>query len=535
MIVFNNVKLPINASVEEAFSVAVARLRKLGITDRDITFSVFRRSVDARRRDNIFFVYSIAANGGFRIPSADKLAAVDAVEWRKAYPTPVIGDVPMDAPPVIVGSGPAGMFAALILAEHGYRPTVLERGASVAERTEALARFISTHRLDPETNVQFGAGGAGTFSDGKLVTRINDPLSNYVIDRLIEFGAPAEVGYVAKPHVGTDVLSTVVENILARIEALGGRVEYRTKFIRPDARFGRVVAAVTDRGSIPAGAIILAIGHSARDTYGQLLELGMNIEAKPFSVGMRIEHLAEDIDRALYGSFAGNPVLGHAEYNLSHNTKQRGVYTFCMCPGGVVVPAASEEGGVVVNGMSYHSRNGRNSNSAVVCSVFREDYGATPASAIDFQRRIERSAFVAGGGDYTAPIATVGDFISGGCGSEPCRIMPTYMNGSNVKLADPGEVFPEFITKALKDALVAFDGRISGFAAKDAVLTCAETRTSAPVRIMRDSVSGLATGYDNLYPSGEGAGYAGGITSAAIDGVRCAMALMQKYKPTQRG
>lgn len=533
-IVINNIKLPINASHEEAFSVALARLRRLGISTKDIKLSIFRRSIDARRQSDIRFVYSVSAFGSFGKLNAERLKANDMmpVDFRAEIEV-TAGDTPIFSPPVIVGSGPAGLFAALMLAEQGYRPIVLERGGSVAERQLAVKRLGSEHILNPETNIQFGAGGAGTFSDGKLVTRINDRLTSYVLERFIEFGAPESIRYIAKPHIGTDVLSVVVDRILLRIAELGGRVEYNTKFIRPIVRGDRVVAALTSRGEIKTDALILAIGHSARDTYATLISDNMAIEAKDFSVGMRIEHLADDIDRALYGSFAGNERLGRAEYNLSYDTKNRGVYTFCMCPGGEVVAAASEEGGVVVNGMSYNSRGGRNSNSAVVASVFRSDFGATPMAAIEFQRKIEMAAFSAAGGDYRAPIVTVGDFLSGVCETAPKRIVPTYMNGENVSLVSPEKYLPTFITNSIRAALLAFDKKIAGFAARDAVLTGPETRTSSPIRILRDHETRLAYTYRNLYPAGEGAGYAGGITSAAIDGIKTAIALIKEYRPIE--
>ncbi len=527
----NNIKLPVSASFKEAFSVAKKRLTRLGISTRDAELSIFRRSIDARKKDKIMFVYSVAVkNLPFEL-SDSLLRENNLVRMSLDTPRPSIGSEKSSAPPVVVGTGPAGLFAALMLAEWGYAPTVLERGGNVSERHEAVKRLNKYHILDPDTNIQFGAGGAGTFSDGKLVTRINDPMTSYVLDRFVEFGADESIKYIAKPHVGTDVLSKIVEGMLLRIEELGGKILYHTRFLRANSQGGRVHSVSTDKGEIAAGALILAVGHSARDTYERLMADSLVLEAKPFSVGMRIEHLAEDIDRAMYGKMAGDERLGHAEYALSADTKTRGVYTFCMCPGGEVVAATSENGGVVVNGMSYNSRSGRNSNSAVVCSVFREDYGATPRAAIDFQRRIERAAYSAGGGEFSAPIITVGDFLRGGCKSEPSRVLPTYMNGINVRLARPESYLPEFVCESIKRALLCFDSKIKGFASADAVLTGAETRTSAPIRITRDAEERTAVGFDNLYPAGEGAGYAGGITSAAIDGTRCALALMKKFAP----
>lgn len=532
ILLVNNVKLPVNASHKEAFSVARKILRRAGLDSFAEDYVIYRRSVDARRKPDIYYVYTVAVYGDFPEISAEMQRKIGiSIEEQKPFSIPVLGETIISAPPVIVGSGPCGLFAGLILAESGYKPIILERGGSIRERKASVDIFNREQILDPETNIQFGAGGAGTFSDGKLVTRVNDPLTSYVLERFIEFGAPEEIRYIAKPHVGTDVLSVVVDRMLERIKELGGEIRYNTKFLSANLSLGKVTSVKTSSGDIPCGALILAIGHSARDTYEYLLSHGMNIEAKPISVGMRIEHLAEDIDYAMYGDAAGTPGLGHAEYNLSCNTKTRGTYTFCMCPGGIVVAAASEEGGVVVNGMSYHSRSGRNSNSAVVTSVFQNDYGGTPHAAIEFQRRIERAAFKAGGANYYAPIITVGDFLSGELKTEPKRILPEYMCQNQTKLARPEEYLPSFVTEGIQSALINFDKKISGFATPDAVLTGAETRTSAPVRIIRDMETRLATGYINIFPAGEGAGYAGGITSAALDGIKSAFALMKIYRP----
>lgn len=530
-LLINNVKLPVNASVSEAFSVARGIVKRAGLLSYAGKYSVYRRSVDARHKPDIFFVYSIAVTGDFPFISEEKQRRLGiSLQEPLAAPEIVIGDEKLTAPPVVVGSGPCGLFAALILAENGYNPIILERGGSISERQRSVYRFNKEHILDTETNIQFGAGGAGTFSDGKLVTRINDPLTSYILERFIEFGAPEEIRYVAKPHIGTDVLSQVVDRMLDRICELGGKIFYHTRFISAKTSGGRLNAVITDKGEIPAGALILAIGHSARDTYESLLAQSFSIEAKSFSVGMRVEHLAEDIDYAMYGSREISKKIGHAEYTLSCNTKTRGSYSFCMCPGGVVVAAASEEGGVVVNGMSYNSRSERNSNSAILTSVFKEDYGGTPMAAIDFQRRIERAAFKAGGGSYSAPIITVGDFLSGECKTSPSRILPSYMSGNNVKIARPENYLPDFVCSGIKSALSDFDRKIKGFACADAVLTGAETRSSAPLRILRNNETRLAIGYDNIYPAGEGAGYAGGITSAAVDGAKSALSLMKKFQ-----
>ncbi len=534
-LIVNNIKLPINASFEEAFSVTKSKLAKAKISVISPKFEIYRRSVDARRKDDIKFVYSVLVSGDISGVSAEKLESAGAVACKIELPIPEFGTEVLSARPVIVGSGPCGLFCALMLAENGYSPIVLERGGNVKERIAEIEKFKKTGKLNTDTNIQFGAGGAGTFSDGKLITRINDSMSAYVMRKFVEFGAPSEITYLAKPHIGTDILCGIIERMTDKIEELGGEVRFHTKFTDSDFDSGKITKVKTDTGDIEAGALVLALGHSARDTYEMLLSKKVSMEAKNFSVGMRIEHLREDIDFAMYGKFAGNPNLGSAEYALSYNTKERGVYTFCMCPGGEVVPAASEEGGIVVNGMSLHGRCGRNSNSAVVCSVFKEDYGNDPLRAISFQREIERAAFVCGGGNYYAPAITFSDFVSGKISQEPSRIIPTYSDSIGVKMVSPYDYLPNIICDSIKSAIFDFDKKIHGFAAHDAVLTGPETRTSAPIRILRSDVSRLALGYSNIYPAGEGAGYAGGITSAAIDGIRTALAIMKKYAPRDFG
>ena len=525
-LLISGIRLSPDADVALAIKEARRRLRGVRLLSEGMQFSVYKKAVDARDRECVRLVYTVIARGNVPTTLPEGITGVSLLDEEE--PVPVYGSAPLSAPPVVVGSGPAGLFCALLLAEHGYAPLLLERGGDVKERRLAYERFVKEGILDPENNVQFGAGGAGTFSDGKLVTRIRDPFGAYVLKTFVRFGAPEEILTLAKPHIGTDILGTVVENMLFEITRLGGKVLTHTTLTGLNVQNGRLSSVLTTRGEIAAGALVLAVGHSARDTYEMLLSHGFSIEPKAFSVGMRVEHLQEDIDSSMYGHYAGHPALGHAEYTLSHNTKTRGVYTFCMCPGGEVVAAASEEGGVAVNGMSYHARNGKNANSAVLATVFREDYGATPQKAIAFQRSIERAAFLSAGGDYRAPIVTVGDFLRGEAKHEPTRILPTY-RGGNVTVVSPDAYLPSVYTEAIRGAFSRFGRQIRGFDAEDAILTGAETRTSAPIRILRTDAH-LALGYENIYPAGEGAGYAGGITSAAVDGLRTALALMTKFK-----
>ena len=481
---------------------------------------IAKKSIDARR--GIVFVYTVYAELDGSVKSDDSRIRV----YSDTSPEITVGTEKMSTRPVIVGFGPAGMFAGLMLAENGYRPLILERGAAVDERVAAVERFIKDGVLDTDTNIQFGAGGAGTFSDGKLTTRINDPFASYVIRRLHEMGAPDDVLYKAKPHIGTDVLREVVKNIDARIRALGGEIRYNTT--AKNIRDGRLTTA---DGDILFDALILATGHSARDTYGELISAGYAVEAKPFSVGVRAEHLQSDIDRALFGAHAGDESLGRGEYQLSYRKGERGCYTFCMCPGGVVVPSASEEGGVVTNGMSAHARDGRNANAAVCVSVLPADFGGDAVRAIEFQRGLERAAFAAGGKDYTAPMQTVGDLYNRTSGTAYTKIVPTYRDG-RVKCADFDKIFPGFVTEMIREGLHDFGKKIKGYDGDFVPLTGVETRTSAPVRILRGE-DYTAIGKDGIYPCGEGAGYAGGIVSAAVDGIRVARAVMGKYAPAE--
>lgn len=527
------ISLPYREDPHEAFSVARSKLRKISKCNfAEASFSVYRRSVDARRKDDIRFVYTVLvetqdyfmadeealAREGFRICPLKEIE-YEFVSEKSLYR------------PIVVGSGPAGMFCALMLAENGYRPILIERGDEINKRVSSVNAFFGGGELNTESNVMFGAGGAGTFSDGKLVTRISDPLCGYVFSRLCDFGAPQEIRYMAKPHIGTDMLQGVVSRLLDRVTECGGEIIYNCRLDSIIEMFDGSVTAQTTCGDIRGSSIVLAIGHSARDTYKYLCTDGYSLIAKPFSVGVRIEHLRCDIEHALYGNHAGDPLLGAAEYALSDTKSGRGVYTFCMCPGGEVIAAASEEGGVVVNGMSRHARDGVNSNAAVAVSVLPDDYDGTPLGAIEFQRSLEQKAFRLGGGNYTAPIELLGDYLQGKKDflHHPGRIMPSYTRGMTA-VRDISSVFPDFVNEELKRGFSAFGKKLQGFDSSDAVMTAVESRTSAPIRILRNE-SGCALGHGAVYPCGEGAGYAGGITSAAVDGIKTALAIMRKFAP----
>lgn len=527
--------LPFTAGDAAALDAAARMMKRIGADGVPLRFHLYRRSVDARRRDMIRFVYTVAVEADEPFSVDARRAADEGVREMPDDSFEIVhGTSPLAAPPLVVGMGPCGMFAALMLAEAGYCPILIDRGDAADERVRRVDGFFAGGELDPESNVQFGAGGAGTFSDGKLVTRIGDPHISYVMRRLCEFGAPEEIMWRSKPHVGTDLLRGVVARLIDRITECGGRVIYRCRLDGIGELPDGSLNAHTTAGDIHCGALLLATGHSARDTYEYLISNGYAAEPKPFSVGVRVEHLTEDIDRAMFGSHAGDERLGHAEYTLSDTRGERGVYTFCMCPGGEVIAAASEAGGVVVNGMSSHARAGKNSNSALAVSVLPSDCGDTLRGGIEFQRRLERAAFVAGGRNYAVPVETTGDFMAGrhSAGTalaEPSRIMPTYTRGE-WKCADLWDVLPEQICRGLCRGLTVFDSRIAGFGAPDVILSGVETRTSAPLRILRGE-DRRAPGKGAVYPCGEGAGYAGGITSAALDGLKTALAVIAANAP----
>ncbi|EFR41038.1 MULTISPECIES: NAD(P)/FAD-dependent oxidoreductase [Selenomonas] len=432
--------------------------------------------------------------------------------------------------PVVVGFGPAGIFAAWVLAQAGAAPIVLERGRDVDRRTQDVAVFWKTGRLDPLSNVQFGEGGAGTFSDGKLTARSSDPRMRAIIEAFIAAGAPEEIRVLQKPHIGTDILRTVVKNLRAEIIRCGGTVRFETQVTGVERKDGRIAAVVVNEAErIPADAVFLGIGHSARDTYAMLHAAALAMTAKPFAVGVRIEHPQAFIDRMQYGA-ADYELLPAADYALTYrdDTAGRGVYSFCMCPGGMVVAAASEQGMLATNGMSNYRRNSGTANSALLVQVSPADWNGDVLGGIRLQRDLERSAFRAGGGDYCAPVQSVGDFLAGRTGTRDFAVTPTYAPG--VRPGDLHEVLPAFAAGALARALVHWERRIPGFGASDIPLTGVESRSSAPCRIVRDARTMQAEGTAGLYPIGEGAGYAGGIMSAALDGVKAALAFLTQIQ-----
>ncbi|WP_041274874.1 NAD(P)/FAD-dependent oxidoreductase [Desulforamulus reducens] len=512
-------------------------LTKLKIKEKELVeYSIFKCSVDARKKDNVFFVYTIDAV----INNEDKILkrfardkdVSSSPDLNYEYTKP--GDIPLKNRPVIIGTGPAGLFAGLILAVMGYRPLLLERGSDVDTRTEAVRTFWKTGKLDTECNVQFGEGGAGTFSDGKLTTLIRDLRCRKVLEEMVAAGAPAEILYAHKPHVGTDVLREVVKNIRQRIISLGGDVCFNTKVTDIKVEQG-VVTGVEFNGEafIDTEVVLLAVGHSARDTFKMLYDKGIRITPKAFSIGVRIEHPQELINQAQYKQFAHHSKLGPAEYKLSyHSPSGRSAYTFCMCPGGLVVAAASEEGGVVTNGMSEHARNANNANSALLVGVTPADYGSEhPLAGVEFQRQWERKAFELAGANYHAPAQLVGDFLLDRPSEKIGHVEPSYRKG--ITLAELKHCLPPYVVETLREAILDFDKKLKGFAISDAVLTGVETRSSSPVRIERNEQR--QSNIIGLYPAGEGAGYAGGIVSAAVDGIRVAEAIIAKYKPLGDG
>lgn len=527
MLRLTEVKLPLDHP-EEAIETAI--LKKLQIPSAAlIHYSIFKRSYDARKKEEITLVYILDVE----TPQEKRLLqqfkkdptvrVTPDMSYRFAAKAP--GD--LATRPIVIGAGPCGMFAGLMLAQMGFRPILLERGKSVRDRTADTFNFWKKKDgLNPESNAQFGEGGAGTFSDGKLYSQVKDPqhYGRKVLMELVNAGASPEILYVNKPHIGTFKLVGIVQNLRSQIEALGGEIRFQSRVEDIDIEHGQVRGVVLANGEyIRSDHVVLAVGHSARDTFQMLFNRGVYIEAKPFSIGFRVEHPQTLIDRCRFGDRAGHKLLGAADYKLVHHCQNnRSVYSFCMCPGGLVVAATSEPGRVVTNGMSQYSRNERNANSAIVVGITPDDYPGDALAGIAFQRRLEEQAFELGGGTYDAPGQLVGDFLANRPSQALGAVKPSYAPG--VHLGDLSLSLPDYAIEAIREALPAFDKQIQGFAMPDAVLTGVETRTSSPIRIKRKP-DGQSLNTAGLYPAGEGAGYAGGILSAGIDGIKVAEAI----------
>lgn len=526
----NNIILDIDEDISILKQKAAKKLR---ISKSQIkSFKILRESIDARKKDIIKFNYTLEIDTDNDEDLVrrldDKDVKIETVKYSDEFS---FGTKKLSERPVIVGMGPAGMFAGLLMARKGYKPIIIERGQKVEERTESVNSFWRGGKLNLQSNVQFGEGGAGTFSDGKLTTRIKDSRCDYVLEAFVKGGAPEDILYIGKPHVGTDILKDVVKKIREEIISLGGEVRFKSTLEDLIIKDGKLTAVIVNGETISCTNLVLAIGHSSRDTYEMLHKRGVILTAKPFAIGVRVEHLQSLIDENQYGKFAGHERLKAADYRLSYiaqNTK-RAVYSFCMCPGGEVVAAASEEGRLVTNGMSYYKRDGRNANSALVVTVGPEDFGnSSPLSGMEFQRHYEALAYKVGGGNYIAPVQLVGDFLKDKASSKLGNIEPTYRPGYEFK--ELKQCLPNYVIDTLKEGLVDFDKKIKGFAHNDAVLTGIETRTSAPVRIERNE-NLQSTTVKGLYPAGEGAGYAGGIMSAAVDGLKIAESIMKEWAP----
>lgn len=509
----NNIKVSLESQLTKGHIS-----KKIGIDEKFIdNFIILKKAIDARKKNDVYYSYTVA------VKTTKPIKGYDIFE-KEEYSFPK-GKC-LKTRPVIIGMGPCGLFAGLVLAEAGHAPIIIERGADIDTRKSKVDEFWESGILDTHTNVQFGEGGAGAFSDGKLNSGIHDKRCQYVLDTFAKYGASEEITYTAKPHVGTDVLATVVKNMRNAIINSGGEVRFLTTLTGILTKNGKVSGVTVKNENeeyiIDTENVILAIGHSARDTYKMIKSLGADMEQKNFSVGVRIEHNQDMINESQYGSF--KKYLGAADYKLStHLDNGRSAYTFCMCPGGVVVASSSEEGTVVTNGMSYSKRDGDNANSALLVNVTTDDFESDdPLAGVDFQEVIEKKAFSLAGNDYKAPAQYLSEFIGTKTNS---RVIPTYKPG--IKLCDISKIFPDFVTRTLKKAIFEFDKKIKGFADGGAILTAPETRSSAPVRILRSKETFMSN-IIGLYPAGEGAGYAGGIMSAAVDGIKVSEALVKE-------
>ncbi len=520
MIQISNIKVALSEEKEQVIQKTIEKL-----IGKKREYKIIRESVDARR--GIFFVYTIQLDAAKNEIKRNTKIQYTEVKQEK-IPEITKGDLPLQHRPVVIGFGPAGIFCAYELAKYGYRPIVFEQGHDVDTRTFEVEKFWEKGILNPSSNVQFGEGGAGAFSDGKLTTRIKDPLAKQVIQTLYEFGGPEEITYANKPHIGTDILVDVVKNIRKEIIRLGGEIFFGKKLEGFVHENGAIKSITIDKQSYDANVVVLAIGHSSRETFRLLHKSGVALRKKPLAVGFRIEHPQILIDKAQYKENYDHPKLKASEYFLTHMPKtERGCYTFCMCPGGRVIASSSDFDQVVVNGMSYHARDLENANSAILCSVVPEDFEEHPLAVMEFQESIEKKAFELGGGDYFAPVQRVGDYLKRQETTEIGKVNPSYKPGYRFARLD--QIYPEFVYESLSESIREMGNKLSGFDLEDAILTGVETRTSSPVRIVREDITLESVNTKGLYPCGEGAGYAGGIVSAAVDGIKVAQQIIKKY------
>ncbi len=513
-IVINNIKMPLGHSTDDALRAAQEIVRSNSISAYD--FEIYKQSIDARRKNNIHYVYSVIAKTKDNVKETKDISVLEASAELS------VPNTNLSKRPVVIGLGPCGLFSAYVLALSGNPPIILERGEKVEDREKTVEDFFKTGILNVNSNIQFGEGGAGTFSDGKLTTRISDIRQRFVLKTLVDFGAPKEIMYKAKPHVGTDVLKSVVKNMREKLIDLGCEVRFNSCVTNMLVKNNKLLGVeVNNDEIIPCDTAVLSIGHSSRDTYERLNKNGVSIEPKPFAIGVRIEHSQKFIDTLQYGDTKGLPP---ADYRVVYNGKDRSCYSFCMCPGGEVVNASSEEGMLCVNGMSNHKRDGENANSALVVTVNPSDFQKGVLGGMEFQRKYEKLAFTLGGGNK-APLQLAEDFVNDVPSTQLKGVTPTIKSGFTLK--EIKNCLPDFVCGTLREGLMDFEHKMSGFSSNGATLTGVETRTSAPVRILRNPDC-QSVNIEGLYPAGEGAGFAGGIVSAAVDGIRTSFAILEK-------